>query len=932
MILRPRATVAAILLSVVLVPLRCVLGGPADEPAPKKDTKARSRVKKDVDADEEPRVSELIQSLESEKVARQLAALDKLKWRGPVYAATTPALTRLLAHPKAKVRQKAAEVLADFGPAARSASAALEDALGDGNPHVRVAAADALWKIERRTDKVLPTITATLDHKRTFVRKHALRVLLGMGPAAAAAAPALKTPLTATDEEYLAKIESLGWGPETIILGQERTLAAQVLGRMGPDARQDAVPLLMPRLKDEVAQVRVAAADALWRVGQPAHEMVPTLIDGLRHDNRNGPEGYPGPMFAESPATHAAQALGRIGPDAKAAVPALIRALQHGHAALPLKAATALGQIGTSAETAIPALSVALRETEVHSAPFIHWSLCLSRNAAEALGRIGPAAAPVLIEALRDDDDGVRAGAASALGKYRLRASLAVPALTECLDDKTDYVRGAAAFALQSYGPLARSAGPALAQRMGDDAKWDHCPGSSGIMSHYTVRDQLVGALLATEPNPAEITPILADLMTKNARVSDGMVKILRSFGPAAQDAVPVLERFLDDPDQRTNAAYVLVRIAPAHPGLVESLTPTLTEQEEDYRPLMRAALALGELGVRAAPAAERLAELAEHFREYRTGRAAPFAAALAQIHPDSQSAVDALAADLAELSYFFGTFPDRECQRVWANLGPRAIRAAPVLLAVFESRPNPDEQYNNLISIIWADAHRRLQVAKLLVDMKYDPARIAPAVISLSTFWESLYRGRAIRLLGQMKYADPAVIQALMTGLRDDQWYSVGGDFYGNGSVKHWVADDAACALAQLGEAAVPLLRTALREEVAPVRRRAAEALGKIGPAAQAAVVDLLASLADADPAVRAASATALGGIGADRNQAVPAIQALLKDKRLRVREAAAKALKSIETRVTSHESPERANKTPLAGDTPTEARLVTRLGCESD
>ena len=88
-----------------------------------------------------------------------------------------------------------------------------------------------------------------------------------------------------------------------------------------------------------------------------------------------------------------------------------------------------------------------------------------------------------------------------------------------------------------------------------------------------------------------------------------------------------------------------------------------------------------------------------------------------------------------------------------------------------------------------------------------------------------------------------------------------------------------------------VKLLKELLKDEDAEVRRRAAEALGKIGD--RRAVELLIEALRDGNPMVRIAAAEALGKIG-DKRAVEPLIEAL-KDENAGVREAAAWALGEI-------------------------------------
>jgi HEAT repeat protein len=82
--------------------------------------------------------------------------------------------------------------------------------------------------------------------------------------------------------------------------------------------------------------------------------------------------------------------------------------------------------------------------------------------AANALGRIGKPAVPMLMSALRHRDPRVRHHAAVVLAKIGPDAAQAAPALTAALDDEELLVRKAASRALGEIGPAAQEAIPAL--------------------------------------------------------------------------------------------------------------------------------------------------------------------------------------------------------------------------------------------------------------------------------------------------------------------------------------------------------------------------------------------------------------------------------------------------------------------------------------
>ena len=104
-----------------------------------------------------------------------------------------------------------------------------------------------------------------------------------------------------------------------------RADAAAALGHLGPQAK-NAVPALEEALKDEEAEVRAQAAQALAAIGE---EAVQPLTKALSDDNRQMRMG-------------AALALGRMGRKAQAAAPALAEALEDRDISVRCHAAQAL--------------------------------------------------------------------------------------------------------------------------------------------------------------------------------------------------------------------------------------------------------------------------------------------------------------------------------------------------------------------------------------------------------------------------------------------------------------------------------------------------------------------------------------------------------------------------------------------------------------
>lgn len=245
--------------------------------------------------------------------------------------------------------------------------------------------------------------------------------------------------------------ELLGW------LGSDdwsrRSAAAFDLGELGPAAR-DAIPALLLALHDDSGWVRRDAAEALLKIG-PEPRMIPDLVWLVKTDDRNrGP---------------AIDALARIGP---AVIPDVVPLLEfkRGEDGEDVNntwgaAAEILAGIGAAS---VPALITALEDPSRRE------------GALEALGRIGPDAAPAIpaLLALRSDPDS-RLRVSRALGGIGPSAVQGVPFLIDVVETTRGYsyeVRSAIQ-ALGKIGPSASSAVPALRRRLKDGLGTASCEG-----------------------------------------------------------------------------------------------------------------------------------------------------------------------------------------------------------------------------------------------------------------------------------------------------------------------------------------------------------------------------------------------------------------------------------------------------------------------
>jgi HEAT repeat protein len=317
-------------------------------------------------------VPTLIAGLNEKEPGRRLDAIEALGRIGPEAKEAVPALAEALNDEKDYVGQAAAEALGRIGV---DAVPALLEAL-KGRDRVRIAAAEALWRINKHPAAV-PALAEDLTYR------------------------------TAPEGGYAA--------------------AVYVLGRIGAEAKA-AVPALAEALKDKNVDRRVEVAVTLWKINKdPA--VMPVLVDALKDVTANGHtrvsaakalwqiNKHPGavPALVEvvkdvKVAAHmrisAAEALWQINKH-PAAVLALIEVLKDKNVR-PI-AAEALWQINKH-PAAVPALVEALQDRD-------NW---ISSPAARSLGRIGAeakVAEAALVEALRDEDEGVRTSAAQSLKK-----------------------------------------------------------------------------------------------------------------------------------------------------------------------------------------------------------------------------------------------------------------------------------------------------------------------------------------------------------------------------------------------------------------------------------------------------------------------------------------------------------------------------------
>ncbi len=266
---------------------------------------------------------------------------------------------------------------------------------------------------------------------------------------------------------------------------------------------------------------------------------------------------------------HAVESLGEMGADAAPAADQIARRLSDPYWDVRKAAARALAKIGPKATDAI---GKALRSDD-------YWT---PLYAAEAAGRMGPAAAavvPDLVAAMDDADSERMVWIGWALSKMGSHAAPAVPAMVREFKQADTFAAHYLAEAIGGVGPDAIEAAPALLSRVSECEQAGKALGDLG--------PEAVNMVIRRWKN------------SKDKKKTWALMEAVATMGPAAKAAVPLYEKQLTDGiDQwfTALAARCLGKIGPPAEAATDELVGVLTSHGyADAR--QAAAEALGRIG-----------------------------------------------------------------------------------------------------------------------------------------------------------------------------------------------------------------------------------------------------------------------------------------------------------------------------------------------
>jgi HEAT repeat protein len=661
-------------------------------------------------------------------------------------------------------------------PPSPAVVAGLVDALADPLAATRETAASALKEypaLAVEHGAVAPLVDLALNDPVTEVREEALWVLGEIGP-------------DARDEAIPALLDLLN--PLAPPPGMVQGIAAWAVGRMDlpvEDASKALLPLLLSM--DEFTQR--AAADGIGAMGEP---MIPMLLFTLTQ------------MEGSHYSAGVVEALAAMGEDAKLAIPALLelqettdrawlrrdidRALEH------------IGHVDTEAK-------VNRLVAELDSAPDHTRYLNIV-----AIGDMGPAAAsavPALLEAVADEH--VCNVALDALvdvapeDQWPAVAAAAVPVL-----ERDDWKGSTAARALAELGEPGRDA---LVTALTSRAR--------------TTRVNALAGLLQIEPDPGE----RANKVLKGM-LRDGDLEIrgsaARVYGRYGDSAFPHLQKAIGrekDDQTRSEMIYAL-------DGMGAQTLPLLRRELVREGPWVSAAAAhqLGALGPAAAPA---VGDLLVHGGGYN-GKS-DVAAAIEGIGSAAVPAlIEAMSSDHP---------PVRETAvYTLGRIGPDARDAVPALALALDDDHEDVRQW-----AAWALGRIGPDAVGAVEDLR-----------GALTDPETWVRANAAEALGHIGVGAAPAIPDLVAVIRWDRGWNVAAN----------AADSLAVFGPESAEAVAPLTE-ALSSDRESLRSGSARALQAIGVTSPEICAGLRQALDDPKARVRKAAAEALLVLGEESDAA---------------------------------------------------------------
>ena len=295
-----------------------------------------------------------------------LSFLSRMPWEAKELV---PELVDALPRASVAQRRQIMHLFAELGPDAREAIPAIRRMMGDPEPAVHSAAAEALWRIDPDNLDTFPVLAHSLRQFRAFHVQFATRALEAMGPKARAQAKTL--------QEFLEKGHD----------DDGASNAAIALAAIGADFKT-AGPALMEVFRRPNQVLWRRAAEAIGKYGVGAKEAIPLLMACMR-EAKSGVDRaeFLEPLAMIAPANDgdvvrfleealhdedwdvrvtAAGVLLNVSPGHKAVIPILRSAMYLTSVPIREKAARISGRLGADGKELTGALAMMLRDSQLN--------------------------------------------------------------------------------------------------------------------------------------------------------------------------------------------------------------------------------------------------------------------------------------------------------------------------------------------------------------------------------------------------------------------------------------------------------------------------------------------------------------------------------------------------------------------------------------
>ena len=839
-----------------------------------------------------------------------------------------PTLIEALRHPSGLVRINAAqglELLAKRG--ADAALEALEAALGDNVGQVRVRAAIAIDEIKGgrpRPPKVIepdPVAIAGFDDRvldsetlrrgarktslermlrafrdgRPWVRANAARLVPALGGEAVAAMPAVGV---------LARDGMI----------EVRRAAAEALGALvkeaSAEAKQDGLAMLVRLLEDKAESVRKTAASGLAALGE---EALPALTEGLERPFEVAQKAVLPLIVALGPKALGAlgTALGNESPLVRAGALRALRALDR-ELVERLKASVAQAETDSDdqirAEAKATLAFIDKRDVQPVALEPLPLPAAFVAGPLDARGVTSAARleASLLLKALQDGREIVRANAARALGQsggleHPDRVAVRIALL---LRDADPGVREAAVAGLEGLGAAIAPAAYWLAVGLGDPdpVLRERIVGLYASIYEHAPKALVEGLRCDPEVAPQTILPVCVQLagrcvptLIEALRNPSGLIRINAAQGlealarKGADAAIEALEAALADPigKVRVQAALALDAIKGGRPRPPKVLEvdpvgiPGFEDQQLDDKKLQKASKVTT------------VDRLARALRDGRPWVRTNAATALGLWGSDARDALASLAVAAKDESLE----TRKAALMALAKLGvPR--RAAPIIATALSDRlPAARKAAEEALGALGADASEALGRALGTLGAELVARHLVPLYQRLGDAGPDLL---AAQLAAGSPERHAGALAVLRMAYARDALAPYRGRVESLARALDAATKDAALALLDRidGKDEAPLVA---EPTPLPLPTFAERLLSRDELARDAAELRfdlLIAALRDGRDIVRANAATGLEVLGAAQLASVPYLARALRDQALEVRVRAAEALEVLPPR----------------------------------